>query len=105
MVLISAEDNRLIFGISLRSAVYQIRHFETTHWKSKAVYPELHLFYKGKVKTGMAKYRRSACPRTRRASPVREAYDQYAATTKDEAQCRYWIFYEGIKCGFKYCPV
>jgi hypothetical protein len=55
MVLISAEDNRLIFGISLRSAVYQIRHFETTHWKSKAVYPELHLFYKGKVKTGMAK--------------------------------------------------
>jgi hypothetical protein len=55
MVLISAEDNRSIFRISLRSAVYQIRHFETTHWKSKAVYPELHLFYKGKIKTGAAK--------------------------------------------------
>jgi len=25
-----------------------------------------------------------------------EAYDQYAATTKNEAQRRYWIFYEAI---------
>jgi len=25
------------------------------------------------------------------------AYDQYAATTKDDAQRRYWAFYEAIR--------
>ena len=29
-------------------------------------------------------------------NPVSEANDQYAAMTKDEAQRRYWTFYEAI---------
>jgi hypothetical protein len=53
MVFMLAADDRLIFMIVLQSAVRQISYFETMHWKSKAVYLSLHLFYKGGSKRGI----------------------------------------------------
>ena len=96
MALISATDNRFIIRIVFNRLFSRLNILKQSTGKAKQFIRHYICFTKEKPKLGWEST--GVPPVQDQGEQVlrREAYDQYAAMTKDEAQRRYWTFYEAI---------